>query len=127
MDNNNSNNDSMSKETKTKWIIAVVVAVLIIGFFVLKPKHLSGSYSHTINAIILKSTDTLKFDGDKVTEYTDGEKMNTGTYKIKGDQLSVKFGRFHINATLSDNKKSFVITSATGASDLASGFKYTKK
>lgn len=125
MDNNS--NDSMSKETKTKWLIAIVFIVLLVGFFVLKPKHLSGSYSHTINAFFTKSTDTLKFKGDKVTEYADGEKMNTGTYKIKNNQLTVKFGRFQMNAALSDNKKSFVITSATGASDLASGFKYTKK
>ncbi|MCT4488404.1 hypothetical protein [Levilactobacillus parabrevis] len=114
---------------KRGWLIGggvVVFAVIIIVVVMAMPKHLSGKYSHTTTFLLSKSTDTLKFDGDKVIEYSDGEKVNAGTYKIDKDQLNMKIAGYNMNATLSDDKESFVINSADGLANLGSGYKYTK-
>ncbi|KRL94093.1 hypothetical protein ACUIJQ_03410 [Levilactobacillus hammesii] len=114
---------------KRGWLIGggiVLVAVIIIVAVMMMPKHLSGKYSHTSTFLLSKSTDTLKFDGDKVTEYSDGEKIHTGTYTLKKDDLDMKISGYHMHATLADDKKSFVINSADGLANLASGYKYSQ-
>jgi len=114
---------------KRGWLIGggvVLIAVIIIAGVMMMPKHLSGKYSHTTTFLLSVSTDTLKFDGDKVIEYADGEKIHTGTYKIDKDQLNMKIGGYNMNATLSDDKKTFVINSADGLANLTSGYKYTQ-
>ena len=63
---------------------------------------------------------------NKVTEYTDGRKTNTGTYKLSGQKLEIEINGYFMIANLSDDKKTFTVESATGVADLAKGYKYTK-
>ncbi|KRL00516.1 hypothetical protein [Liquorilactobacillus capillatus] len=114
---------------KKNWLIgsiAIIVVIIIVGVMLVLPKQLDGKYSHTSTFLFITSTDTLKFDGDKVIEYADGKKTNSGTYKISGDKLEMKISGTNMTAKLADDKKSFVIKSAEGMSSLAKGFKYTK-
>ncbi|GAJ26838.1 hypothetical protein JCM15457_1789 [Liquorilactobacillus sucicola DSM 21376 = JCM 15457] len=114
---------------KKSWLItgiAIIAVVVIVGVVKALPKHLDGEYSHTTTFLFISSTDTLKFDGDKVIEYADGKKTNSGTYKISGDELKMKINGVNMAAKLSDDKKSFVVKSADGIASLAKGFKYTK-
>ncbi|WP_225049262.1 hypothetical protein [Lacticaseibacillus kribbianus] len=115
------------KKLTPKWIaIGVgVLVVIVVAVVMAMPKHLSGSYSHTTDLLFVKATDTLKFDGSTVTEYADGEKTNTGTYTLKGDQLEIKVGDYSMTATVSDDKKSFTVQHADGLADLARGMKYS--
>lgn len=112
---------------KKSWLIGgIVVLVVIVGLIVLMPRHLSGKYSHTTDLLLAKSTDTLEFKGSKVTEFDGNKKINEGTYKLKGDQLTMKINETNMTATLAKDKKSFVVDSADGLANLAKGFKYTK-
>lgn len=114
---------------KKNWLIggiAIVAVVVIVSVALVLPKHLAGKYSHTTTFLFISTTDTLKFDGDKVIEYADGKQTNSGTYKIAGDKLEMKISGMNMTAKLADDKKSFVIKTAEGMSSLAEGFKYTK-
>ncbi len=104
------------------------VLIVIIGLFIFfsLPKHLTGEYSHKTNLLLFSSTDTLKFDGDKVIEYTDGKKAQSGTYTISGSELKMTIAKYNMTAKLSDDKQSFVVESADGLASLTEGFKYTK-
>lgn len=105
---------------------AVLVVIIGLCIFFSLPKHLTGEYSHTTNLILVSSTDTLKFDGDKVIEYSDGEKTHSGTYTISGNELKMTIDSYNMTAKLSDDKQSFVVESADGLATLTEGFKYTK-
>lgn len=120
---------SANGKIKKNWLItgiAIIAVVVIVGVAMALPKHLDGKYSHTVTLLFISSTDTLKFDGDRVIEYADGKKTNSGTYKISGDELKMRINGINMTAKLSDDKKSFVIKSADGIASLAKGFKYTK-
>lgn len=112
---------------KKSWLIGGgLVIVIIIGLILFMPRHLSGKYSHTTNLLLVSSTDTLEFKGNKVTELDGNKKINEGTYQLKGDQITMKINETNMTATLAKDKKSFVIDSAEGLADLSKGFKYTK-
>lgn len=120
------------KKIRTGWLVAalgalvvLVVAAIVGGFMFFGQKKLSGSYSSTSIFLFVKTTDTLNFAGSEVTETSDGEKINQGTYKISGNQLVATFGKNKLTATLAKNKKSFVVKSATGVAAVAIGRKYT--
>ncbi|MFC6180980.1 hypothetical protein [Lactiplantibacillus daowaiensis] len=119
-----------TKLTKIKpvWIISIigVLIVLIVGGLLLRPKKLNGSYSAEISILFTKSKDTLKFTKDnKVAEYADGEKTNTGHYKIDGDKLTFNLGDVHVKAKLASDHKSFTLGSGTGIAGMAKGLHYT--
>ncbi|MFC6260326.1 hypothetical protein [Levilactobacillus fujinensis] len=118
-----------NRKFKKNWLIGgviVAIIIIVIAVIALSPKHLDGKYSHTTTLLFVSSKDTMDFKGDKVTELVDGKKTNSGTYKISGDQLTMTINDYQMKATLSKDKKSFVIDSATGAANMAKGFKYTK-
>lgn len=112
-----------------RMLIGGVIFVLIVGIIciiLLLPKHLQGKYSHTTDMFLVTSTDTLTFDGNKVTEYTDGHKINTGTYKLSGQKLKIKINGYSMIAVLSDDEKNFTVESASGIAGLTKGFEYKK-
>lgn len=90
-------------------------------------KKLSGEYTTTINLLFAETTNTLTFDGDKVTEKQDGELTNEGTYSISDNQLDIELGGSHMTAKLSEDKKSFTIESSDVLGGIGEGLKYTKK
>ncbi|EPN9407226.1 hypothetical protein ACT47E_002261 [Enterococcus faecalis] len=90
-------------------------------------KKLSGEYTTTINLIFAETTNTLTFNGDKVTEKQDGEVTNEGTYSISDDQLEIKLGDYQMTAKLSEDKKSFTIESSDVLGGVGKGLKYTKE
>ncbi|QEA59602.1 hypothetical protein FGL74_07745 [Leuconostoc koreense] len=106
--------------------VAFFLVSTIICMILLLPKHLQGKYSHTTNMFLVTSTDTLEFNGNKVTEYTDGRKTNIGTYKLSDKTLEIKINGYSMTANLSNDKKSFTVKSASGVAELAKGFEYTK-
>ncbi len=117
------------KGTKLKpaWIIGIVglIVVVIVGVLLLRPKKLTGSYSTTVTVLVATSKDTLKFTRDnKVVEYSDGEKTNTGTYKIDGDQLTFKLGKTDLSAKLAKDHQTFKIESASGMAGFSKGLVY---
>ncbi|MCT4388704.1 MAG: hypothetical protein ABF754_06250 [Leuconostoc pseudomesenteroides] len=116
----------LSSKGKLIGSIVVILVIIIMCIILLLPKHLQGKYSHTTDMFLVTSTDTLRFDGSKVTEYTDGRKTNTGTYKLSGQKLEIEINGYSMIANLSDDKKTFTVESATGIADLAKGYKYTK-
>ncbi|KRO05289.1 hypothetical protein IV54_GL000183 [Levilactobacillus paucivorans] len=68
----------------------------------------------------------MKFTRDnKVTEYQDGKKGATGTYKIDGKDLKFNLDSTTINAKLADDHKSFKVSSGSGSGAFAAGLTYT--
>lgn len=116
--------------TKVQQWLAIGVIVVIFGAVTIKltqPKELSGSYTATIGAGFFSSKDTMKFDGDTVTELRKSGKNIKSTYSIDGDDITFKFSDgTKAHAKLSDDGKSFKITSAEGLAALGEGLKYTK-
>ncbi|MDV7757855.1 hypothetical protein [Liquorilactobacillus mali] len=110
---------------KKKLIIGLVVmlGLILTGC----GNRLSGSYTGKIQLFFIEQKDTWIFNGDKVTEKQNGKVVSRGTYKINGDNIKFKMGKYHINAKLSDGRKSFTITSADGLVNLVKGTTYTKK
>ncbi|MFC6165667.1 hypothetical protein ACFP3T_13440 [Lactiplantibacillus dongliensis] len=112
---------------KPAWIIGIVglIVVIGVGVMLLRPKKLTGSYSTDVTVLFATSKDTMKFTRDnQVVEYSDGEKTNTGTYKIDGDQLVLKLGKTDISAKLAKDNQSFKITSASGMTAFAKRLTY---
>ncbi len=113
------------KQVKPSWIVGGIGAIIVLAvvIFMLIPKGLNGSYSHTTTFLGTSTTDTWVFKGKDVTEKGTG---NKGTYKVSGDNLEIDLNGQKMTATLSDDKKSFTIDSAPGLAALANGTKYTK-
>lgn len=105
--------------------------VFLLGLFTLTAcgsNTLSGDYTGKIKILFSVTNDTLRFKENTVIELDeDGKEINKGSYEIKDDQLKMKIGDSTMNATLSKDKKSFLVTSADGFADLASGTTYTKE
>lgn len=109
-------------------IIAVIAIISVIGFSLYNnSKKLNGEYTAKIHLLLMESESTLTFEGNTVTENSNGKEKNKGTYEISGDQLQIKLGDYNMTAELSKDKKSFVIKSAEGLAGLANGTKYTKE
>ncbi|CAK1248153.1 hypothetical protein [Fructobacillus fructosus] len=99
----------LKKLSKKNWLIIGAIVVVLLGFFMWKDyqnKHLSGSYKAEVNLVLTSATDTMTFDGDKVTEKNDGA-TNKGTYSIKGDQVTVKLDGESYTGKLSSDRSSF--------------------
>lgn len=116
----------LTKITKVKpvWIISIIgiLVILIIGGMLLRPKKLNGSYSAEMTFLFIKSKDILKFTKDnKVVEYAEGEKTNTGHYKIDGDKLTFNLGHVHVKAKLASDHKSFTLGQGTGIGGFVKG------
>ncbi|MDU5337163.1 hypothetical protein ACWY2R_15895 [Enterococcus avium] len=118
----------MKMKKKSLIIIAVIVIIGVIGFSLYNnSKKLKGEYTAKVHLLLMESESSLIFDGDTVTENTNGKEKNKGIYEISGDQLQIKLGDYNMTAELSKDKKSFVIKSAEGLAGLANGTKYTKE
>lgn len=115
----------MGKKVKRKVLISFIVmmGLLLTGC----GNKLSGAYTGKITLLFVEQKDTMIFDGDKVTEKQNGKVIDKGTYKIDGDDLTIKINDYHLRAKLSDNRKSFTVTSADGIANLVKGTTYTKK
>ena len=107
---------------KKKCTFVVFALVSFMMLSACSSKKLSGEYTTTINLIFAETTNTLTFNGDKVTEKQDGELTNKGTYSISDNQLEIELGDYHITAKLSEDKKSFTIESSDvlGGSQISS-------
>ena len=91
---------------KTNKVMVLVLFSLTIALSACGTKKLDGVYVGKINLLFTETPATLRFKGDKAIEVDD-------------DVLT---------AELSDDKKSFTITSATGASELfLKDIKFTKE
>ena len=88
---------------------------------------LKGSYTGNVKVLLMETKSTLTFEDDTVTEKQDGEVINKGTYEISDNKLEMKIGDYNMTADLSEDRKSFTITSAEGLVGLANGTKYTKE
>lgn len=100
--------------------------VIIFGMMLLVGcggKSLKGEYSTEINLILVKSTHTLDFKGQTVTEIQDGKELSKGTYKMVDNQLEIELENYTMTAELSEDKKSFVVQSTDG---LGARLEYTK-
>lgn len=113
------------KKIKPAWLVgaAALVVVVIVAIFMLRPKGISGDYASKTTIFGVTSSDTLVFDGKKVSEK---DTDNKGTYEISGDTLKMKFGDYTITAKLAKDHQSFTITNASGVAGLLAGKKYTK-
>lgn len=99
----------MTKINKN-WLIGGVVGAIIVVIVVVMmlPKHLSGSYTSKMSFLgMAVGSDTMVFDGNKVTEKSNGDK---GTYKIDGDKLIITFDGQDYRGNLAKDKKSFDMT-----------------
>lgn len=118
----------MKMKKKPIIIIAAIAIISVIGFSLYNnSKKLNGEYTAKVHLLLMESESTLIFDGDTVTENTNGKEKNKGTYEVNGNQLQMKLGDYNMTAELSADKKSFVIKSAEGLAGLANGTKYTKE
>ncbi|TMT02152.1 hypothetical protein FD690_02200 [Apilactobacillus kunkeei] len=130
MNNLKSKFKNLNRAQKCVWTGGIIVAVLfifIVGKSAFAPNQLSGSYTATINAGFMTSKDTMKFDGNTVTELRKYGKDIKSTYSIDGNNITFKFNDGTVgHAKLSDDRKSFKITSAEGLAALGTGIKYTK-
>ena len=106
--------------------IVVIILVIITIVVVSRPKRLSGTYSHTTDLLIAKSTDRLTFEGNQVIENEGQDYENQGTYQIKGDQLKMTIKGSTLSATLSSDKNSFTVNSSSGLEGLLAGTTYKK-
>ena len=113
------------KKVKKKVLISFIVmmGLILTGC----GNKLSGAYTGKVTLLFVQQKDTMIFDGDKVTEKQNDKITNKGTYKIDGDDLTININGYHMRAKLSDNRKSFTITSADGIANLVKGTTYTKK
>ncbi|MGM0112527.1 hypothetical protein [Enterococcus sp. DIV0187] len=112
---------------KKKFTLVLFTLVSLVMLSACGAKKLSGEYTTTINLIFEETTNTLTFDGDKVTEKQDGEPTNEGTYSISDNQLEIELGDYHMTAKLSEDKKSFTIESSDVLGGIGKGLKYTKE
>lgn len=121
---------NLNRAQQCVWTGGIIVAVLFIftvGKSAFAPNQLSGSYTATINAGFMTSKDTMKFDGNTVTELRKYGKDIKSTYSIDGNNITFKFNDGTVgHAKLSDDRNSFKITSAEGLAALGTGIKYTK-
>lgn len=89
--------------------------------------QLNGTYHGQFELLGAKTTDTLKFDGDKVTEAATGGKAQTGTYTVDGERITIKFKQYQLTGDLAKDHKSFIITKANGLASVLKGTKYIRE
>lgn len=107
-------------KNKRNIVLMLVLLSLTIVLSACGAKKLEGDYVGKINLIFTETSATLRFKGDKVIEIDDeGVETKEASYKITDNKLEIIYSDDDIlTATLSDDKKSFTITSATGTSEL---------
>lgn len=92
------------KKKITLGLLAIFCVVSLAGC----GKRLSGTYSGKINLILVQVEGSYVFKGDKVTEKSDGEVQDEGTYEIEDNKLTMNFKDDRtVTAKLSEDKKSF--------------------
>ena len=120
------------KKTKKKWPVLlggllVILAGCVATFFLFfHDEKLTGNYSSTINFLGTETTETFKFSGDKVTQLSEGKKVNSGKYSISKGILSIKIGTATLSANLKKDKEAFTIESGSGLSSILKGVTYIK-
>lgn len=117
-------------KNKRNILLMLVLLSLTIALSACGSKKLDGDYVGKIKLLFTESAATLRFKGDKVIEIDDeGAEIKEASYKITDNKLEIIYSDDDIlTAELSDDKKSFTIKSATGASELfLKDIKFTKK
>lgn len=115
---------------KTNKAMILMLFSLTIALSACGTKKLDGDYIGKINLLFTETSATLRFKGDKAIEIDDeGAETREASYKITDNQLEIIYSDDDIlTAELSDDKKSFTIKSAIGASELfLKDIKFTKK
>lgn len=111
---------------KKKILVLIMTFVSLFFLTACGSKQLSGTYQGKFDFLGSKVTDILKFDGNTVTETSDGStKKQTGTYSIEDNKINIKLKDFKITGEITKNHKSFIVTDATGVASMLKGTKYT--
>lgn len=88
---------------------------------------LNGNYTGTFGLLYEETYRTIRFDGKSVATIQEGEKTDSGTYEINGDNLIITIDGIKIRAELQEDKESFTVKSADGLLDVISGITFTKE
>ncbi|MGM0167992.1 hypothetical protein IGI39_003004 [Enterococcus sp. AZ135] len=111
---------------KNLFLIATMLFILV-GLTACGKNTLKGDYTTKINVLFSETTNTLTFEGNKVTEKQDGRITNEGKYKLSDNQLEITLGDYHMTAELAEDKQSFTIKSSDVLGGVGNGLKYTKE
>lgn len=114
---------------KRNIVLILMLCSLTIVLSACGTKKLEGDYVGKINLLFTETSATLRFKGNKAIEIDDeGVETREASYKITDNQLEIIYSDDDIlTAELSDDKKSFTIKSAIGASELfLKDIKFTK-
>lgn len=108
-------------KTRTLFLIALLTPLVLAGC---GQQQLNGSYTGRIKVMGASGTDTFTFDGNKVTEITNGGTNNHGTYVIENNKLLINMTGGNIQATLANDDTSFKVNTADGLAQLAKHVSY---